>query len=109
MGVGMAAAGSSGEGRDGDGDGCDWDERPRRGTRTAATETKKKVIGFCFWVSVSVDHFFTLDSVCLHLQYYTYVLSFSLLFETRQKLAPLNYSISTLILARGNKLYFDIF
>ena len=107
MGVGVAATGSSGEGRDGDGDGRDGDGRPRRGTRTAATETKKKVIGFCFWLFV--DRFFTLDRVCLHLQYYTYVLSFSLLFGTRQKLATVNYSISTLILARGNKLYFDIF
>ena len=103
MGVGVAATGSSGEGRDGDGDGRDGDGRPRRGTRTAATETKKKVIGFCFWLFV--DRFFTLVRVCLHLQYYT----------SRQKLATVNYSIwtsdsiSTLILARGNKLYFDIF
>ena len=63
----MAATGSSGEGRDGDGDGRDGDRRPRRGTRTAATETKKKVIGLCFWVSV--DRVFTLDRVCLHLKY----------------------------------------
>ena len=52
MGVGVAATGSSGEGRDGDGDDRDGDGRPRRGTRTAATQTKKKVIGFCFWVVV---------------------------------------------------------
>ena len=101
MGVGVAATGSSGEGRDGDGDGRDGDGRPRRGMRTAATETKKKVIGFCFYSRErQILHAHTVRS---------YVLSFSLLFETRQKLAPLNYSISTLILARGNKLYFDIF
>ena len=83
----MAAMGSSGEGRDGDGDDRDGDGRPRRGTRTAATETKKKDAPchcfFCFWV------FFDL--------------SFSLLFGTHQKLATVNYSISTLIFARRNK------
>ena len=64
----MAATGSSGEGRDGDGDGRDGDGRPRRGTRTAATQTKKKVIGFCFWVFV--DRFLLMrDRVCLHIQY----------------------------------------